>query len=344
MTRLVFNPIRPPGQGHALPSVHALHLIQLVRRWHVTEAALLQGSGVARAQLEDPQGSLPVETCVALMERARSLTGEAGLGVYLGLAMRATAHGYVGFAAMAASKLIDAIRLAIQYAPIRTTAITLRGSLEGDLGILTVHEEADFGTARDAIVLAILVGIWQTACGLTGRELKMQMDLAFPEPPYFGHFAHALPKARFGAPDNQLAGTTRGFDLPLTLADPAAVLLAREQCDRLAQSLGLDGRVGPRVSSLLSTREGATRSFDDVARNLGMSVRTLRRRLTDEGLTFASLLNDQRKETSMAMLRSRELSVDDVAARLGYSNAANFTRAFRQWTGMTPTAYRAGRK
>jgi AraC-like DNA-binding protein len=278
------------------------------------------------------------------MERARSLTGEPGLGVYLGLQMRASAHGYVGFAAMTAPKLIDAIRLAIQYAPIRTTAITLRGSVEGELGLMTVHEEADFGPARDAIVLAILVGIWQSACGLTGRELKMQMDLAFPEPPYFGHFAHALPKARFGAPENQLAGTTRGFDLPLTLADPAAVQLAREQCDRLAQSLGLDGRVGPRVRSLLSGRDGALRSFDDVAKDLGMSARTLRRRLSDEGVTFAFLLNDQRKETSMAMLRSRELSVDDVAARLGYSNAANFTRAFRQWTGMTPTAYRAGRK
>ncbi|MGH7436052.1 MAG: AraC family transcriptional regulator ligand-binding domain-containing protein, partial [Polyangiaceae bacterium] len=231
MTRPILNPIRPPG-GHALPSVHALHLIQLVRRWHVTEAALLLGTGLAREQLDDPEGSLPVETCVTLIERARSLTGEPGIGVYLGLQMRASAHGYVGFAAMTAPKLIDAIRLAIQYAPIRTTAITLRGSVEGELGVLTVHEEADFGSARDALVLAILVGIWQTACGLTGRELKMQMDLAFPEPAYFGHFAHALPRARFGAPENQLAGTTRGFDFPLTLADPAAVQLAREQCDR----------------------------------------------------------------------------------------------------------------
>jgi AraC-like DNA-binding protein len=334
---------RPTRPTYRLPSVHLLHLIQLLKRWHVTESSLLHGSGLTHEQLEDPQGAVPLETFVAIMERARALTGEPGLGIYVGLQMRASAHGYVGFAAMTASRLIDAIRLAIQYAAIRTTAITLRGSVEGDLGVLTVHEEADFGPARDAFLLAILVGFWQSACGLTGRELKMQMDLAFPEPPYFARFAHALPPARFNAPDNQLAGKTKGFDLPLTLADPEAVRLAKEQCERLAESLGLDGRVAPRVRSVLSAREGVLRSLEEVARDLGMSPRTMRRRLADEGLTFAGLLGDQRKESSLAMLRSRQMTVDDVAARLGYSNAANFTRAFRHWTGMTPTAYRRGK-
>jgi AraC-like DNA-binding protein len=331
---------RTSSTPHTLPSVHALHLVDLVKRWHVADAALLAPFDLRREDLEDPGGNLSIEKCVGLVERARLLTGEPGIGVYLGLQMRASAHGYLGFAAMTASKLIDAIRLAIQYAPIRTTAITLRGSVEGDLGVLTIHEEADFGPARDALLLSILVGLWQSACGLTGRELKMQMDFAFPEPAYFARFAHALPPAKFNRPANQLAGRTKGFELPLTLADPASVRLAREQCERLAQSLGLDGRVAGRVRSVLAQRDGVFRSLEEAAKELGMSARTLRRRLALEGLSFASVLNEQRKETALAMLRSRELSVDDVAARLGYSNAANFTRAFRQWTGMTPTAYR----
>lgn len=332
------NRTSPPQ--HSLPSVHALHLIDLIKRWHVSDTALLSPFGLAREDLEDPQGNLSVDTCVALIERARTLTGEPGLGVYLGLQMRASAHGYLGFAAMTASKLSDAIALTIKYAPIRTTAVTFRGSVEGDMGVLTIHEEADFGAARDAVLLTLVVGLWQSACGLTGRELKMHMDFAIPEPPYFARFAHALPSARFDRPANQLAGRANGFDLPLTLADPASVRLAREQCDRLAQSLGLDGRVAGRVRSVLARPEGVSRSLDEAAKDLGMSARTLRRRLAHEGLTFAALLNDQRKDAALAMLRSRELSVDDVAARLGYSNAANFTRAFRQWTGMTPTAYR----
>jgi AraC-like DNA-binding protein len=333
------RPSVPPKQ-HSLPSVHTLHLLELVRRWHVSESALLSGSGVTRAVLEDPQGSVPIETCVAIIERARALTGEPGLGVYLGLQMRASAHGYLGFAAMTSPRLADAIRLMIQYAPIRTTAVTLRGSIEGDMGVLTFHEEADFGPARDALLLSILVGIWQSGCGLTGRELAVQMDLAIPEPPYFERFARALPPTRFDRPANQLAGPTRGLDTPLIQADPTAVRLAREQCDRLAQSLGLDGRVGGRVRVVLARGDGGYPSIEEAAKDLGMSARTLRRRLADEGLTFAALLNEQRKEGALAMLRSRRLSVDDIAARLGYSNAANFTRAFRQWTGTTPTAYR----
>jgi AraC-like DNA-binding protein len=333
---------------HTLPNVHGLHLLDLVKRWHVAETALLVPFGLTRRDLEDPEGSMPVETSAAIFERARELTGEPGLGIYIGLQMRASAHGYLGFAAMTASRLGDAIRLMIQYAPIRTTAIAFSGSIQGDMGVLTVHEQADFGPARDGVLFALLVGLWQSGCGLTGTELELQMDLAIPEPPYFSRFAHALPPTRFDRPANQLAGKTAGLDRPLSLADPAAVKLAREQCDRLARSLGLDGRVAGRVRRVLASRRddfgtrraSVFRSLDEAAKELGMSARTLRRRLAEEDLTFAALLNDERKEAAMAMLRSRTLSIDDIAAKLGYSNAANFTRAFRQWTTMTPTSYR----
>ena len=108
--------------AHTLPGVHALHLVELVARWQVTPADLLAGSELSQASLSDPATRLPMPTFERLIERARELTGEPGLGFHLGLSMRISAHGHLGFAAMTATTLGDALEIAVRFAPTRTTA------------------------------------------------------------------------------------------------------------------------------------------------------------------------------------------------------------------------------
>jgi AraC-like DNA-binding protein len=71
-----------------------------------------------------------------------------------------------------------------------------------------------------------------------------------------------------------------------------------------------------------------------------ISPRTLRRRLADAKVSFSTLLDEARRDRALLLLRSRDASTKDVAERVGYSNVANFMRAFRRWTGQTPAAYR----
>jgi len=134
-----------------VPAVQALHLVELVKRWDVTAADLLRGASLNARDLRDPRRRLTVRELVALVERARALTGEPALGVYFGLRMQVTSHGYLGFAAMI------------------TGALTLRVAREGSEASLVIEEEADFGPARDAVLLALLVGLRRMGCALTGR-------------------------------------------------------------------------------------------------------------------------------------------------------------------------------
>ena len=71
-----------------------------------------------------------------------------------------------------------------------------------------------------------------------------------------------------------------------------------------------------------------------------MSPRTLKRRLAEHGTTFSALRDDVRQQRAMLLLDNRGLTISDIAARLGYSELPNFTRAFRKWMGVTPQAYR----
>jgi AraC-like DNA-binding protein len=73
-----------------------------------------------------------------------------------------------------------------------------------------------------------------------------------------------------------------------------------------------------------------------------MSMRTLKRRLAERDTSFSALLDEARREKATLLLRAGELTVDEIGQRLGYSDAANFGRAFRRWTGTSPKAFRDG--
>ncbi|MGH7439365.1 MAG: helix-turn-helix transcriptional regulator, partial [Polyangiaceae bacterium] len=81
-------------------------------------------------------------------------------------------------------------------------------------------------------------------------------------------------------------------------------------------------------------------ALSQLARAMGVSERTLQRRLGEEGTTVQHLTEDVRHELSLEYLRDRSLSVGEVADRLGYSSLAAFSRAFRRWRGVSPAAHR----
>lgn len=326
------------AEEHGIPAVHALHLAELVHRWGIAKKELLRGI-VAEERLADPEAVLGVATVEKLVARARLLTGEPAIGFHLGLQMRISAHGYLGFAAMASSTLRDAIELASRFAPTRTSALALELVIEGNEASLVVHERADFGTARDAVLLALLVGIWQIGNAVTGRELGGRAQFAFPEPSYAKRLASMAPRAAFARASNCLVFDAALLELPLTMADPVALQLAREQCERALDALG-QARVVTRVRELVAKRERGFRSLEEVAAELSLSARTLKRRLAEQGVAFSTLLEEERRDRALLLLRSPELSIDEIADRLGYSDVANFGRAFRRWTGTTPAARR----
>ncbi|MCC6994067.1 MAG: AraC family transcriptional regulator [Deltaproteobacteria bacterium] len=342
---------------HSIPAVHALHLVELVRRWEVSPEELLAPLGLRLEALADPGARMPVRVVEALVGQARRLTGEPGLGFFLGLQMRVSSHGYLGFAAMTSATVRDALEIAVRFAPTRTGALTLRLAVEGARAALVMEENADFGTARDVVVLSLLVGVWQIGRALTGHELAGSADVRGAEPPYFSRFRHVLPGVvRFGQPVHQLVFDAAVLDLPLNMADPAAQRLAREQCERELLALGAGAGITAAVRRALADPgggggtagaggtggAGGFRGLDEVARALAMSPRTLKRRLSEAGASFSELLDEQRRDRALLLLRDGALTLDAIAERLGYSDVANFTRAFRRWTGKTPGALRRG--
>ena len=188
---------------HSVPAGYADQLVQLVRRWNVTAEEMLSAVGLSETAVQDPHGRLPVETFGALLERARMLTGEPGLGFYMGLQKRISMYGYLGFAAMSAGSLREALEIFVRFTPTLTTSISLRLHVEGGLASLFVEEHFDLGASRDIALINLMVGMREVGRALTGRNLDGDhVDIALAEPPYLHRFKHLVPNTRWGQSDD----------------------------------------------------------------------------------------------------------------------------------------------
>jgi AraC-like DNA-binding protein len=158
--------------------------------------------------------------------------------------------------------------------------------------------------------------------------------------------------ATFSGAQLRFAAPRRGFSFersllatPIPSADPKLYRILVAQLERDLRELPEAPLFTERVRNLMLTETPLARStLPTVASALKMSARTLARRLSSEGTSFGDLLDHVRRTRALAYLDEGQLRVEEVAAALGFSRSSAFHRAFKRWTGQSPSAYRLGRR
>lgn len=334
-----------PTREFSLPAGYAREVVALCARFDVPAEEVLSPLELSLDELTRPEARLPLATFAALVRRAERLTGEPGLAFHAGLQTRVSWHGFLGFAAMTASTLGEALELVERFASTRTDAVSLLVHRDGDEVSLVLEEHVPLGELREFFVTALFLGIAIIGEGLAGHPLPGRVDVTHAQPSYFPRFRRALPAleaVRFGQPVNRIVIPASILALRVVSADATATRLAREQCERELAALGEGARVVGRLRAMFLA-DGFV-ALPAAARSLGVSARTLKRRLAEQRTTFTNVQDDVRRQRAMVLLDDRRLTLDEVASRLGYSDTANFSRAFRRWTGSTPGEARARSK
>lgn len=332
-----------PNARSTLPGGYARELVDLCARFEVAPARLVEGLGLSAATLEDPSARVDLGTFTALVRRAEKLTGQPGLAYYAGLHTRVSWHGFLGFAAMTAGTLGEALELAERFGRTRSDAVSLVTSTSGEEASVILVERAPLGELREFFVTALFIGLALIGESLVGRSLEGRLEMRHAEPPYFQKFAAAVPRlasVRFGQPVNRAVFPAPLLRLPITSADAAATRLARDQCERELAALGEGAPVITQVRAML--QGDLALSLPEAAKRATMSPRTLKRRLAEQGTTFSELMDDARHQKALVLLLDPRLTIEAIAAKLGYSDTANFSRAFKRWTGRTPGEAREG--
>jgi AraC-like DNA-binding protein len=330
-----------PKERATIPASHALDLADLVEDLGGSSVRLLASAGLERSQLL-PTSVLGLAQMKTLVSEAIAQTRQPWIGVLLGLRMRVPAHGFLGFAAMTAPTVREALDLVVRFAPIRSDVLRITYEVVNGECTMYLDEQVDLGEARDTLLIALVTGIWCIGESLTGRKLVGRAEFTFPEPPYAALVTQTPMRVHqivFARPRNLMRFDASYLELPFAMAHASAFQLAKEQCELALAELD---RVGleRQVRNALPREGGGVCTVDEVALRLGTSTRTLQRKLKAEGISFSDIADALQEEQARVLLRDERLSLEQVAERVGYSDVSNFTRAFRRWTGETPAAWR----
>lgn len=310
----------------------------------VTAEQVLSTAGLTHSILSDPSGRMTPLHFGQLIMAVIALTGDHGIGFEIGSRLSLTAHGNLGYALLCCSTLTQGMALVGRFKHIRSRSVSFDYRELDDQAILSFNTEYPLPEPLDHVVMeALLTGCYRCMQLMLGSTaMQGEIRLQYPEPAYFARFKDRLPSVRFGMPATQIVLPRGLMSAPLPMSNPDSLAVAIAQCERDSALFGDD-----EDDTLMRARAAMMLEIDGypepnaIAERLHMSPRTLRRKLQNHGSNYKKLLDDVRRRDALTLLDNPDIAIQKIAGLLGYENPANFTRAFKSWTGKTPSSYRA---
>jgi AraC-like DNA-binding protein len=301
--------------------------------------ALLRKSGLTPAQIEQPAVRLSVQSQIRFLELAARAFQDDFLGFHLAQKFELRAIGLLYYVLASSDTLDEALQRAARYSTIVNEGIVLKYRDGNESGIAFEY----VGVARRSDRHQI--EFWMTALvricrQLTGRRLPAsRVRVAHQRSgdtsemsAFFGGdvtFGAAVDDVAFPASSTPVALVGADTYLNQMLVQYCEEALARRETNRSPFGLKVENAI------TLLLPHGKAR-VGEVARKLGVSQRTLARRLASEGQTFASVLQSLRSDLAKRHLSDEGLSISQIAWLLGYQDVSAFTHAFKRWTGRPP--------
>ena len=306
---------------------------------------LMAKAGVTSRQVEDDDVWLAVQGQIKFLDLIADALHDDFLGFHLARDFELGEIGPLYYVAASSEELDDALQRAARYSATVNEAVSLTYSERNDVAISFSY----VGVARHSDRHQI--EFWVTALARVCRELTGRQVL--PHRIQLTHRRHEDASefntflgcdVEFGAAVDEVAFPRSIKDLPLVRADPYLNKLLIGYCEEaLARRAKRDsGTVRSVVENAVAPLlpHGKAR-LGEVARKLGLSQRTLARRLLSEGVTFGRVLDELRSDLAHRHLEDPALSISEIAWLLGYQEVSAFTHAFKRWTGKTPREARS---
>ncbi len=302
---------------------------------------VLRHTDIGEHQLSDPTAEITLGQEYTLMRNLVSGLGdEPGTGMMAGLLCHPPSLGVLGLAAISSPTLRSAAETAMRYADLSFTVAEHEMQDHGDEVWLVRHDRGVPPEIRRFAVERDVAAIWTIQMDVLPIRLPIvRVEVAAQPDPVYEMFGAILgvDNIVYGAKKSILVGQARTLEMPMPQANPATSRYYERQCADLLQRRRNRGGISEQVRELL-IRRGRVAGQTHIAADLDLSVRTLRRRLSDEGTTFRELATETVGLLAEELLVSG-LTVEHVADQLGYSSVSAFTTAFRAWKGQSPGHY-----
>jgi AraC-like DNA-binding protein len=341
----VMTPAALPPETWLQPAVHPVYarlLCAELRRRGFSEQAIVAGTRLDWGTLHADNRFLSLEQFRRLVAHALALAQCPWLGIEVGSHSQVSQHGALGQAVAASSSVGQALALCQRYMPLRQRM----AGLEVETGARVAMAAVEYvvpAEVREFLLGYLTATLLRLLETVTGQSIHADIEIEwpFPAPAWAAEYQRLAAVNSFG--HAQLRGylSPALLDRPSLAADAEALRVAQRECERQLKVQEQGGTLTQRVQQRLAACQGRYPGQEEMAATEHVSVRTLIRRLQEEGTSYQQLLDSVREELACWLLLQTSLSVEAVAERVGYGDTSNFSRTFRRWVGVTPREFRA---
>jgi len=301
--------------------------------------------GFDRKLFDDPNNQVTYRAASHLFQGGAQTTRCPHFGLLVGKNSGLENLGFVGLLVKYSTDVGTALHNLVRYVHLHIRGSTTIIEESGKVALLSHSIHARGAEATDQIAdasLAMMQNIMVALCGREFRAIEVRFEHRRPDDvvPYNRFFEAPL---HFGMSENALVFASSYLSRPLPAVEPELIRLLQDNAAKLEAEFGEDfsGQVSSILRTALLVEQG---SAEQVAAMLGMHSRTLHRRLAESGTNFRALVDSCRFELARQMLADTDHDVGYIAGVLDYADTSAFARAFRRWSGSTPSDWRAGLK
>lgn len=263
----------------------------------------------------------------------------AMLGYAAGKQARLTSYTPLSLPLVSAATIHDALRL-LTFLPLISNSVSARFVDRADDVAIVLTATSNDPVLDRFPVFYCAAALIRLLHLISDEPLDLTIHIAWPRPAGFEHHSEfATDGLLFDAPLHHIVVPRSTLLAACRFADPIAYQNELRGLQARMVSLGIADDVGERVRRLLDTQRSLI-SIEDAAQMLHMSVSTLKRRLAETDTSFRDLRESMLKDHAILLLADVSLSLESISSALGYSDLANFSHAFKRWTGIAPGVFR----
>jgi len=357
---MIEKPQRLPNP-HYLPTRLYTELHNIVRDLNIDINQLLQGTGLSKDQLKeagnDTAETIGQRASEQLITGLLRLSDNPSLGFDLGQRYNFTSHGIVGFAALAGENLAKALEIGAKYFPLITHLFKLNAprsytasnkradtGAQDNLCVIEIESQGDIlPELEHFMVEAMLSNMHVMAEFVIGDAFPTyRLELPYALQDYHQVYADSKKICMSGEhQQTRIIISDEILDQGLPLSDAISLEKSLEQCDALlALCQNEPASLSEQILTRLNQVDNLFLSQESIAQELNISTRAMHRQLSKENRNFRDIAIQARAEHAKYLLRETDYSISQVAHELGYSDAANFARAFKKLSGVSPSDFR----
>lgn len=303
--------------------------------------ALLRRAGLPVTLFQQEKVYVTTAELFALWRSVAELSPDPGIGLKLGSETRLARSHPAGIAVMCSRTFGDALQRLGRYKQLTCPEEIRIHRTDQEAAVEFYYVEA---REPQPEVLVDMLLSWILSVGRQGTDgqiTPLRLELSRPvkhRALLEGHFGC---RVRFKADRNALVFRNSDLDRPFVTHNEELLDVIGTQLDSELKARHASNSVGEQVKQTLrQLLAGKRPTLQDVAQELGLSARTLQRRLTDSGLTFQQVVEETRRELARHYLKQRAVELNEAAFLLGFADANSFFRAFQSWEGTSPGEWR----